>query len=372
MNTKTFASSWRSWVGNELEPSGPGWHQWLWTTLFAAGIALVFTLIGLAVASSKRPDLWLDGALWIKYYRVNFFVSFAIAALIHVMFVVAIAWVGAARIRAFTDGRKALFFSAIPIAGVLIGWPAAVWLVSQQGIGWVRISTVEVGSSVVLGGVISFFIYLVFSARAQRALAEKRAAEAQLRLLQAQMEPHFLFNTLASVLTLIDIEPQRAKLMLESFTDYLRATLTNLRQTQGTLDGELGLAEAYLRLMQLRMEDRLQLRIEAGDDARAAALPPLLLQPLVENAIHHGLEPSLQGGTVTVHAQIVGPDLLLTVCDDGVGLDAPRKRQGNGMALDNIRQRLQALYGEAASLTVSPLKPGTCATLRLPCTRSPA
>jgi len=372
MNTKTFASSWRSWVGNELEPSGPAWHQWLWTTVFAAGIALVFTLIGFAVNSGARPDLWLDGTLWLKWYRVNFFVSFTIAALIHVMFIVAIAWVGTARIRAFTDGQKALFFSAIPITGVLIGWPTAVWLVSQQGVGWIRVSAATLGSSVVLGGLISFIIYLVFSARAQRALAEKRAAEAQLRLLQAQMEPHFLFNTLASVLTLIDAEPQRAKQMLESFTDYLRATLANLRQAEGSLATELDLAEAYLRLMQLRMEDRLQFRIEADDDACGVNLPPLLLQPLVENAIHHGLEPSLAGGTITVRAQRVGPDLQLTVSDDGVGPDAPRRRVGNSIALANIRQRLLATYGDAATLSVEPLNPGTRATLRLPCTRSPA
>lgn len=372
MTPSRLAASWRSWVDNDPEPSGSAWLQWLWTTVFAAGIALVFTLIGFAASSGARPGLWLDGDLWLKWYRVNFFVSFTIAALIHVMFLVAMAWVGAARIRAFTDGQKAFFFSAIPIAGVLIGWPTAVWVVSQQGIGWIRLSAATVGSSVVIGGLISFVIYLVFSARAQRALAEKRAAEAQLRLLQAQMEPHFLFNTLASVLTLIDAEPQRAKQMLESFTDYLRATLANLRQTEGSLSTELDLAEAYLRLMQLRMEDRLQFRIEADDDACGVDLPPLLLQPLVENAIHHGLEPSLAGGTVTVHAQRVGPELRLTVTDDGVGPDAPQRRPGNGIALANIRQRLKATYGDAASLTVEPRNPGTRATLRLPCTRSTA
>jgi sensor histidine kinase YesM len=163
--------------------------------------------------------------------------------------------------------------------------------------------------------------------------------EAQLRLLQAQMEPHFLFNTLANVLTLIEVEPQRARQMLESFTDYLRASLGKMRQDETSLGSELDLAEAYLRLLQLRMEDRLRFKIDVDAD------------------------------TLAIRARTDAGVLQLTVSDDGLGPDAPRRRStGNGIALDNLRQRLQALYGDAASLTIEPLQPGTRATLRLPLT----
>ena len=281
--------------------------------------------------------------------------------------------VSPARIRGFSNRARAVFFSAIPILGVLIGWPLGVALVSEAGTGWVRIDPGSLVGSAVLGILISTVIYLIFNARAQQALAEKRAAEAQLRLLQAQMEPHFLFNTLANVLTLIDIEPARAKAMLETFTDYLRATLAKLRTGQGSVGSELELADAYLRLLQLRMEDRLRFSIDADVESRHAVLPPLMLQPLVENAIHHGLEPKLDGGSVAIQARLVDGALQLTVSDDGLGPDAPKRRStGNGIALANIRERLQSLYGDAASLSIEALQPGTRATLRLPYTRSSA
>jgi sensor histidine kinase YesM len=161
--------------------------------------------------------------------------------------------------------------------------------------------------------------------------------------------------------------------MLESFTDYLRASLTHLRQAEASLNSELDLADAYLRLLQLRMEDRLQFAIEADPQARSALLPPLMLQPLVENAIHHGLEPKLDGGSLTIRAQVSEGVLQVMVSDDGLGPDAPKRRgTGNGIALDNLRQRLQALYGSDASLTIEPLQPGTRATLRLPFTDTAA
>ena len=118
------------------------------------------------------------------------------------MFAALIPLVGPARIRRFGNGQRALFFSGIPILGVLIGWPLGMWLVSEEAVGWVRVNPAEVASSAVVGAVFSFVVFLVFNARMRQALAEKRATEAQLRLLQAQIEPHFLFNTLANVVAL--------------------------------------------------------------------------------------------------------------------------------------------------------------------------
>ncbi|MDQ2780027.1 MAG: sensor histidine kinase, partial [Pseudomonadota bacterium] len=140
----------------------------------------------------------------------------------------------------------------------------------------------------------------------------------------------------------------------------------SLRGAHRTLGEEAAMAESYLLLLQTRMEDRLAFSIEIDPALCRATLPPLLLQPLVENAIHHGLEPKLEGGRVTVAARREDDDLVLTVADDGLGFDAATKRPGNGVALANLRQRLTARYGRQASLTLTAHHPGTVATIRLP------
>ena len=201
----------------------------------------------------------------------------------------------------------------------------------------------------------------------QKALRQE-ALEAQLRLLQAQIEPHFLFNTLANVQSLMDHDGPRAKRMLEAFSEYLRAGLAQLRQADSTLGAELDMSQAYLELLQIRMQDRLCFTITASDAARAARLPTLLLQPLVENAIHHGLEPKIEGGRVLVTATVNNGRLEVRVLDDGMGLDAPRRslRSGTGMAVANLRARLHTRFGDDAALTLAPLVAGTEARLDLP------
>lgn len=201
----------------------------------------------------------------------------------------------------------------------------------------------------------------------QRAL-QLMATEAQLRLLQGQIEPHFLFNTLANVESLMDADPPCARRMLEAFTDYLRAGLTQMREGDCPLAQELGMAERYLELMGIRMGGRLTYRIDADARARTARVPTLLLQPLIENAIHHGIEGKVAGGTVTVSARLADGRLVLRVADDGLGLDAARRlhRRGAGMALANIRRRLQTRYGARASLALELRDDGACATLELP------
>lgn len=202
--------------------------------------------------------------------------------------------------------------------------------------------------------------------RQKEALQE--AAEAQLRLLQGQIEPHFLFNTLANVQSLMDHDAARAKAMLEAFSDYLRAGLTQLRLADSTLGAELAMAQTYLELMQIRMQERLTFTIDASAAARAAGVPTLLLQPLVENAIHHGLEPKVEGGHVGIRAELRDGRLEVCVADNGMGLDAPRRalRAGTGMALSNLRARLQTRYGGDASLTLAQLDPGASATVAIP------
>jgi signal transduction histidine kinase len=215
---------------------------------------------------------------------------------------------------------------------------------------------------------------LIFWWRERRQAEALRATEAQFKALQAQIEPHFLFNTLAHVHCLMDEEPLRAKQMLESFTDYLRSSLGQLRREDGKLGEELDLAQAYLQLMQTRMDQRLRFEIEVDPTLRGTPMPPLLLQPLLENAIHHGLEPKAEGGCLRIHARHQDGRLDICVEDDGLGLEAAarRPRRGsNGIALDNIRARLQSRYGQAARLSLEPRpQGGTMARLNLPLYRA--
>jgi sensor histidine kinase YesM len=192
--------------------------------------------------------------------------------------------------------------------------------------------------------------------------------QAQLRLLQAQIEPHMLFNTLANLQGLIDLDPERASTMLDQLIAYLRATLGVSRTESTTLEQEFAAMQAYLGLMQVRMGERLAFRLDLPSSLRAVRLPPLLLQPLVENAIVHGLEPKIDGGEVLIRAEAHGGLLALTVTDNGLGLreagDGVSRAGGVGVA--TTRARLQALYGERASVLLTPAQPGTIARLTLP------
>jgi sensor histidine kinase YesM len=264
---------------------------------------------------------------------------------------------------------------------VAIGWPIGVIAISGDVSVLVGVSPLHWLSMLAITVLTSTLVYLYFELRNREFQAEARAADARLRLLHGQMEPHFLFNTLANVISLIDADPPRARAVLEEFTDYLRASLGGMRSGQSTLGAELELATHFLHLMQARMSERLRFELDSEPALRGAALPALLLQPLVENAVKHGLEPKLEGGSVRVSAARVAtggrPALRICVVDDGVGLDAPARRgrapqaaacEGAGIALANLRERLQALYGGAAQLTLSPRTdgPGAEACLVVP------
>jgi hypothetical protein len=171
-----------------------------------------------------------------------------------------------------------LFYGGIPIVSIGAGWPLGYWLAG----GAVQTSG-DIGpilTAATLGLLATFITYHWFGAKARAIDAERRGAETQLRLLQAQIEPHFLFNTLANVHSLIEHDAAKAKQMLGAFSDYLRASLGDLRRARVTLADELVLAEAYLRVQQTRMDERLQWHVQADERARRAALPPLVLQHL--------------------------------------------------------------------------------------------
>jgi sensor histidine kinase YesM len=225
--------------------------------------------------------------------------------------------------------------------------------------------------SIALATLITLIFHQFFALKTRQIQAENRATEAQLRLLQAQIEPHFLFNTLANVVSLVEADPPRARAMLESFVDYLRASLTGLGQATHTLGDEIDLVDAYLRIIKMRMEDRLKYAIDVPGELRTRPLPALSLQPLVENAIVHGIEPQVAGGTIRIAARLESGALLLTVEDDGAGIASPAPAlgatRGSGTALANIRERLRQSYGSAAQLSLDSVVPqGVRASLSLP------
>jgi two-component sensor histidine kinase len=372
LNRALVLASWQSWSASSLQRVGPYWLQWLWTVLFCLAAAVGFTVLGFFAFARESEGAWRNWPGWIEWYGRNLVVCLTIGALIHATFDL-LGWLvgGQATVRRWKPWQRTLFFSGVPLLCVAVGWPLGVTLAGadlRQWMAGARGQNLIVGS-VLLALMLTLLFHHFFATKARRIEAEKRAAEAQLRLLQGQIEPHFLFNTLAGVLSLIDHDPAKAKQMLHDFTEVLRSSLTALRSESSPLAHELELAESYLRLLGARMEDRLRWQIDADAAARAVPVPPLLLQPLIENAIHHGLEPQLEGGTVRVSARVQGGELVLEVRDDGRGPDAPPRpgaRQGQGMALANIRGRLQSRYGPAASLDVHAAHPGTRAVVHLP------
>jgi sensor histidine kinase YesM len=189
-------------------------------------------------------------------------------------------------------------------------------------------------------------------------------ADARLRALQAQIEPHFLYNTLANVLGLIDTQPAQARHMLERFIDFLRASLHASRAESATVGAELDLAAAYLDVLAVRMGKRLQYRIEADDAVRASPIAPMLIQPLVENAVMHGLEPKVDGGTIVLRAHSDDASLTVEVVDDGVGIGNAPPRTGGGVGMANVKARATSVHGTAAQVRLLD-NPGGGAIVRL-------
>ncbi|CAN5744851.1 hypothetical protein BH11PSE12_BH11PSE12_07280 [soil metagenome] len=205
------------------------------------------------------------------------------------------------------------------------------------------------------------------------AIAEKEAllrqvSEAQMQMMQAQVEPHFLFNTLASVEYLIETDPPRAAAMQRSLISYLRAVLPQMRENAAktNLGREADMVTAYLDLLKMRMEERLEIDFIMPDGLRSASFPPMMLQSLVENAIKHGLEVKAEGGTLQFRAEVAHNKLRVTVSDNGLGFGAVPSN-GTGLGLQNIRERLKLIYKEKGQMIITPNQPtGVCVTIEIP------
>ena len=207
--------------------------------------------------------------------------------------------------------------------------------------------------------------------RAESEQLERTVLEARMGALQAQIEPHFLFNTLASIDQLIETDPPRASKMQQSLIRYLRSALPQMRDGgRPTLGQQVDLSSAFLEIMAMRMEARLQTIVNVPEGLKSAVFPSMMLQTLVENAIKHGLEPKGAGGRLEINADIVDGQLAVHVLDNGVGF-MPKADDGVGLA--NIRERLRALYNGRAELIISvPSTGGTCATIKVPYEIAPA
>ncbi len=202
-------------------------------------------------------------------------------------------------------------------------------------------------------------------AAAQQTVTEKELTVAKLSLLHAQVEPHFLYNTLASAQYLTRSDPARADEMLGNLITYLRHSLPRTEDSLSTLGEELERARAYLEILKIRMGPRLALQIEVPDALKSIPFPTMMLQTLVENAIKHGLEPKSGGGTVWIIARNIDDTLAVTVADDGQGFNAGSS--GTGIGLKNVRERLRLAYGGAASFSIVANFPsGVAATINIP------
>lgn len=342
------------------------WH----TLRFALVVAIAFTLLHFALSAEHAR--WQSIAGWARALATSGVFALCISYTIDLLYAAGRRALGP-RIATLAPWQRALFHWGTPLVGLGVALPLAT-LVTGVGhdAGGPQLYTTPLGAAAFALLVTAIF-YGYFALRVRQWRAEREAAQAQLKLLQAQMEPHFLFNTLANVVGLIDADAPRAKRMLESFTEYLRASLASLREAEHTLGAELDLVEAYLQVVQVRMDARLRFRIDVPEALRTLRLPTLSVQPLVENAIAHGLEPKIDGGEVVIAARIEDGALRITVTDDGLGLDAAHvnAQRGTGTALRNIRERLaQAQRGR---LLVEPALPhGVRATLILTATGASA
>jgi hypothetical protein len=190
--------------------------------------------------------------------------------------------------------------------------------------------------------------------------ARKHVDEARLKLLETQLEPHMLFNTLANLRALIGVDPARAQEMLDHMIAYLRATLNASRATSHSLQAEFGRIQDYLELMAIRMGARLKFTLDLPGGLSQAKVPTLLLQPLVENAIQHGLEPKVAGGEIVVSARREDGEVVMEVRDTGVGLSGESPDAGKGFGMTQVRERLATLYGDRAGISFAAAPEGGC------------
>lgn len=328
-------------------------RMWRYITIFFA-IWAVFALVSkLALAS------------------IGWFGAFMLTGVLLISLTLTLtgAWFGPSR---FKIGLKSLaVWLGVAITGAVVGGIAAK-LALAGSLSTVLDQFVRVAPQILIGGLVTGLVYAVLMVSivqyrrtqlqrnntdlarlAQQERMRRQLADARLKLMQAQVEPHFLFNTLASVQQLAENKAPEAAQLTAQLITFLRAGLASLREDTTTLAREFKAIEAYLTIMQTRMHDRLQFELDLPAELRETSMPPAMLISLVENAIKHGLEPHPDGGKLRVMARLEDARLRLTVADTGLGPGAGAATAGGGVGLDNIRQRLRAIFANDARLIVS-------------------
>jgi signal transduction histidine kinase len=343
-------------------------RDFLYTFIWSSLIGVVFYALN-AVGTERLPSL--------RAFELYILISNVIGYAIHALFSVGSILGLDALVRRGGFALKVAYFSVIPLMGVLIGFWAVSYIVDIGFRNWLT-DPAAIISIATTSLVISTIMSVIFFWRERHARAEadlererlrgerieREAALANLRALQAQIEPHFLFNTLANVTSLIDPDPAKARRMLESFIRFLRSSLGATRAESTTLADEGDLMAAYLDVLQIRMGQRLRYEIDIPPELHAFQLPPMLLQPVVENAIRHGLEPKMDGGVVKVRARRDDGAVVIEISDSGAGFAAMTR---GGVGLTNLRDRLRLLYGDRASLAIGESEVGGASvTMTLP------
>ncbi|MFZ6735158.1 sensor histidine kinase [Undibacterium sp. Ji42W] len=351
----------------------------VYTFILGLGFALFFFALYAYNLSRERffAQLWN-----------NLVIAMSISYSIHVLFALSSFLLGPG-LENIRGWKWAAYYTVVPSCGVFVGYFLAVILINPAALHVNFFKPSVIFNFAVVSMLVScvlLFAYLIrerelldkerIATEQRRVLEfERRALEAQLRMLQAQIEPHFLYNTLANAVGLIQPDPARARLLLERLIDYLRATLSASRDSDTLLQSEIDTISAYLELMKLRMGERLRYRIELSDHAASLSIPPMLLQPVVENAISHGLEPKIEGGEILLKAHVEMDHLHVVISDTGVGFQmVASSKPGGGVGLANLRERIAALYGKQGSLHITENAAGGVSVslhLPLPLQRTP-
>lgn len=329
--------------------------------------------------------VWLASGMTAKMLlsKLGWAGAFGLTGLLLLSLTVALtgAWFGPSRFKIGT--RSFVLLLGVTLAGAIVGGLGANISQSSTLTG-VAADFARVAPNILVGGLIAGLVYAVLMVsivqyrraqlqrrnqqlerQAQQERMGRQLADARLKLMQAQVEPHFLFNTLASVQQLAEGKAPAAAELTAQLITFLRGGLASLRDETSTLGGEFKVMEAYLSIMQTRMHDRLTFTLELPQALQHLPVPPAMLISLVENAIKHGVEPSLDGGRIEVSATREDNRLRIAVKDTGQGPNV--SQSGGGVGLDNIRQRLRVLFSDQARLIVSRNAPhGFIAVIDLP------
>ncbi len=353
----------------------PGFlRDFVYTFIFNTLMGLLFVALGLVFNDDLTLTRVVEGRFLLTQLVIAQCIGFTIYSLIWIVDATVMRGRSCAPLTRWTT------FTVTSLLGAYIGFWIATFVLGipqprAELLTWRGVLSVFAVAMIITLVLAAVFIPRERAARAEARAAldaarvsdaEREATLARMQLLEAQVEPHFLYNTLAHVVSLVDAEPSTAKRMLHRLIDLLRATAVAGQQAS-TIDSQTTLLRAYLDLVGLRMGPRLAWSIEVEPGLADLPIAPMLLQPVVENAIKHGVEPRIEGGRVDVRAQRRGERVVLTVSDTGLGIAPTRDPRSTGIGLANLRSRLAALHGAAASLKLADNVPqGTVVTIELP------